>query len=355
MSQFKPCIKFPKPGIRAHADVPWKVADLCKAYNFPTGLKPGGVIGILELGGSWDQGDLDFFSALNNLPQIIVEDFEVDGGSKSVYGSDPDSDGEVALDIEVCAAAYYYATGEMPAIKMFWAPNDSASFVSVIQAAVAQGCNVLSISWGGAEASFTEEEALTIEAAAATASEAGMVIFAASGDNSEDDDAPWANVDIPSACKHVVSCGGTTKTATSETGWGDGSPNGTGSGGGFSHYFSRPDWQHNAPLMQHGRMTPDISANSDPNTGYLVVVGGQEQPIGGTSAVAPLYAGLFAAISGGSKLGFITKKLWKHQQCFNDITQGSNGWHCQIGPDPVTGLGSPRGQALADLFSETVV
>jgi len=107
-------------------------------------------------------------------------------------------------------------------------------------------------------------------------------------------------------------------------------------------------WQAGAPHGP-GRMVPDVSANADPNTGYDVFVHGEEMAIGGTSAVAPLYAGLFAAF--GRKLGFITPKLWLNQTCFTDITIGDNGYfRARVGPDPCTGIGSPMGSKLAALF-----
>ena len=96
-------------------------------------------------------------------------------------------------------------------------------------------------------------------------------------------------------------------------------------------------------------MVPDIAADADPNTGYWMFVHGNKIPMGGTSAVAPLYAGLFAAF--GRKLGFITPNLWQSRSCFNDITQGENGaYQALSGPDPCTGLGSPIGTKLAALF-----
>jgi hypothetical protein len=72
--------------------------------------------------------------------------------------------------------------------------------------------------------------------------------------------------------------------------------------------------------------------------------------IGGTSAVAPLYAGLFASF--GTKLGFVTPELWLNHLCFNDITQGDNGaFRARVGPDACTGLGSPIGTKLAELLT----
>jgi kumamolisin len=334
------------------------VADLCRAYNFPTGLTGGGTIGILELStpGSnrqlycgYTQPDLDMFSQLNGLPQIVPTDVPVNGGQNKPGG---DGDGEVLLDIQVAAAVYYYCTGQLPTIKMFFAPNDDASFADVMKAAVDNECDVLSISWGADEARWGQDAANQTEAAALAATESGCVIFAAAGDNSSSDGDPGANVDLPSACPHVIGCGGTSKFQFKEVVWGDGTPNGNGTGGGYSTIFPEQSWQIGAPPSpsQPGRMVPDVAAVADPNTGYLVVVNGHETQIGGTSAVAPLYAGLFAAF--GRKLGFVTPMLWQHPEAFEDITEGSNGsFNAMKGPDPCTGLGVPKGVALAGLFT----
>jgi kumamolisin len=348
-----PCrnyIKYPAPqGLRPRALTPFRVADLCTAYNFPTGLAGGGGVGVLELGGGYTQADLDLFSQLNGLPQIIPTDVSVNGGLNSP--GDP-ADGEVLLDIQVAAAAYFFCTGQIPTIKVFFAPNDDSSFKAVMNAAVAAGCDVLSISWGKDEAGWDSDVANQVEAAAQATTDNGCVVFAASGDNSSSDGAPGANVDMPSSCPHILGCGGTTKTPFSEVVWGDGTPNGRGTGGGYSVLFPPQDFQLNAPPSpgQPGRMVPDVAANANPDTGYLIVVNGQEIQIGGTSAVAPLYAGLFAAF--GQKLGFVTPTLWQHPEGFTDITQGSNGsFQAVVGPDPCTGLGVPIGAALAALFA----
>ena len=96
-------------------------------------------------------------------------------------------------------------------------------------------------------------------------------------------------------------------------------------------------------------MVPDVAADADPNTGYLIVANGQQGAVGGTSVVGPLCSGLFAAF--GQKLGFVTPTLWQHPEAFVDITEGSNGsFQAAVGPDPCTGLGVPNGAALAAPF-----
>lgn len=358
VSTAKSYIKFPSP-LRSRATSNWRVADLCAAYQLPQGGCPGGgVIGILELGGGWTQADLDKFSSNNGLPPITVTDVPVSGGANS---PGQEADAEVLLDIEVAAAVYYYATGTMPTIKMFWAPNQFTSFEAVVKAAVAAGCDVLSISWGADEKRWEQGApgaAQALEAAIAQAAESGLLVFAASGDNASGDLDPGANVDMPSACPHVIGCGGTTKfRGTEEKVWGNSKSDGEGTGGGFSNIFPMPQWQidNNAPTgpplnPNRNRMVPDVAANADPQTGYLVVINGQETPIGGTSAVAPFYAGLFAAF--GRKLGFIGQTLWQNPTAFTDIVTGSNGdFSAAPGPDPCTGLGVPIGTALAAIFS----
>ena len=183
----------------------------------------------------------------------------------------------------------------------------------------------------------------------------GVTVCCASGDGGSSDGQTdgLAHVDFPASSPFALGCGGTQLISrngaiTSEVVWNNGSAGGA-TGGGISDVFPLPDWQIGAPNGP-GRMVPDVAANADPNTGYNVVVHGQVQPIGGTSAVAPLYAGLFAAF--GKKLGFITPEMYLNPVCFNDITQGDNGaFRAGVGPDPCTGIGSPIGVKLANLFT----
>ena len=105
-----------------------------------------------------------------------------------------------------------------------------------------------------------------------------------------------------------------------------------------------PPWQAGAPNGP-GRMVPDVAANADPDTGYDIVLDGETTVVGGTSAVAPLYAGLFAAF--GTKLGFVTPELMVQpdllQRHYQRRQRRLPGWR---GPDPCTGLGSPIGTRL---------
>jgi kumamolisin len=330
---------------------------LCAAYNWPANLTGGGIIAIVELGGGWVQSDMDLFFQSINQPSPQITDVSVDGTLNSPnqsVGSPNDPDFEVALDIEVSGAAYYAATGNPATIRVYW----SQDIASAVQKATADGCDVCSISWGSDEANWGNAAAQQMEAAATAATAAGMIVFGAAGDNDSGDGGPTpANVDVPSSCPHVVACGGTCKTATQETVWNDnpGQTNGEGTGGGYSTIFPVQAFQIGAPpapagtTAGTGRMVPDVCADADPNTGYEVYVHGAQAVVGGTSAVAPLYAGFFAAF--GTKLGFVTPTLWANQGGFNDITVGGNGFYqAGPGPDPCSGIGSPIGTSIAAFF-----
>lgn len=360
----QPYIKFP----RAAVEKPWRVADLCAAYNWPTNLAGTGKIGIIELGGTFNPVDIAAFAEANGIPVPSVKPL-------SPFRPDPNgADGEVALDIQVAAAAFSIATGKPAEIVMYWVIDIAEG----VRRATADGCSVVSISWGADEARWGAAALDDMEAAAAAAVAAGTVVFAASGDNDSSDGGPGAaNVDAPASCPHVIGCGGTMKPESgAERVWNNepGHANGQGTGGGYSTHFPPQPWQvgvpahmeaHGNAIMEfwrrhrhpkppppptgNGRMVPDVAANADPNTGYEIVLNGQGVAVGGTSAVAPLYAGLVAAA--GTQFGFITPLLYTDLAAFNDITQGDNGaFSATAGPDPCTGLGSPNGAAVAQLL-----
>jgi kumamolisin len=107
----------------------------------------------------------------------------------------------------------------------------------------------------------------------------------------------------------------------------------------------------NQPLTMRG--VPDVSADADPETGYDVRIDGTDTVIGGTSAVAPLWAGLIARINAAkrSSVGFINPLLYAAPSALKDITSGNNG-NFAAGSrwDACTGLGSPDGAKIATLL-----
>ena len=104
------------------------------------------------------------------------------------------------------------------------------------------------------------------------------------------------------------------------------------------------------PLKNRG--VPDVSAEADPQTGYFVRVDGINSIIGGTSAVAPLWAGLVARINaaGGAPVGFINPQLYRSSG-LNDVTCGDNGGYAaSVGWDACCGLGTPDGRKIAGIL-----
>ena len=189
----------------------------------------------------------------------------------------------------------------------------------------------------------------------------GVTVLAASGDDGADDGTSSPTVDFPAASPYVVGCGGTKLTLSgtaigSEQAWNELSNNEGATGGGVSEIFALPTYQQNARVPRApngfaGRGVPDVAADADPESGYNVVVDGKQTVIGGTSAVAPLWAGLLARINQalGKNVGYVNSLLYSAsaENTFHDITSGSNGdYSAGPGWDPCTGLGTPDGAAL---------
>ena len=216
-----------------------------------------------------------------------------------------------------------------------------------------------------------------MDAAIADAAVLGATVCVAAGDNGSSDDPnnPNAlNCDFPASSPHALACGGTqlvgdvsTYTISSEVVWNELANNEGAGGGGVSDVYGVPAWQANAGVpvnansSKTGRGVPDVAGNADPVTGYLVVVdGAAPAPIGGTSAVAPLWAGLIARLAqaSGTRFGLLQPLVYAGVTPgtavpgFNDVVTGNNGAY-QAGPgwDACTGLGSPNGQALLGLLT----
>jgi kumamolisin len=345
---------------------PTQVASLYKALTGADGS--GQCIALIELGGGYATADLDtyFKQDLGFSSAPVTTAISVDGG-RNQPGVDQGADGEVALDIEVAGAV---APGAQLAV--YFAPNTDAGFVDAINSAVHDAQHkpsIVSISWGGPEESWTDQARSVMEQAFQAAAALGVTVFVASGDNGSTDGVPGGkqHVDYPASSPSVTGCGGTTLVASpdgstiqGEEVWNELKRNEGATGGGISNVFPLPSYQSDAvKIVQpdtnfRGRGVPDVAGNADPTTGYIVRFGGNQMPIGGTSAVAPLYAGLLARINqfNGSAAGFINPLLYAvankpapdGRTEFNDITRGDNPKYKAVaGWDPCTGWGSPNG------------
>lgn len=333
---------------------PVQVAAL---YNFPSGLTGAGqTIGIIELGGGYQPSDIStYFAGLNLTPPTVVT-ISVDGAANAP--TTPDSaDGEVALDIEVAGAI---APGAKLAV--YFAPNTDQGFIDAITTAVhdtTHSPSVISISWGGPESGWSQASLIALDNACQSAAALGVTITVAAGDNGSSDGESGNNVDFPASSPHVLACGGTKlegtgTTISSEVVWNDGSSGGA-TGGGVSNVFALPEYQAKAGVpapsnASGGRGVPDVAGDASPTTGYNILVDGSKQLVGGTSAVAPLWAALIALINQKrrSAVGFINPTLYANPSAFYDITSGNNGaFSAGPGWDACTGLGSPKGTEVA--------
>jgi len=329
-------------------------------YNFPSGNGGGQTIALIELGGGFVASDLaTYFSALGISPQPTVIAVGVDGASNAPTGDPSGPDGEVMLDIEVAGSLAPAAK-----IAVYFGPNTDAGFLDAITTAIhdsANAPNVISISWGSAESSWSGQALQSFDQAFQEAVALGITVCVAAGDNGSSDGLSGDNVDFPASSPHVVACGGTKLEASGssialETVWNDGAGAGA-TGGGVSKSFAIPAWQEGLSIKKTSGSTktlnmrgvPDVAGDADPQTGYAVRADSENLVFGGTSAVAPLWAALIARINAlkGEAVGFVNPALYANASSFNDITQGNNGdFAAAKGWDACTGLGSPKGTTL---------
>jgi kumamolisin len=335
------------------------VPELATLYDFPKGgTGVGQVIGLIELDGGYRAADIDhYFTNLGISPPPSVVAVPVNGGANVPTGDPRGADGEVVLDIEVAGAV---APGAK--IVVFFAPNTTKGFVDAVNAAVhdtSHNVSVVSISWGGCEGRWTVQAMNAMNASFQAANALGIPVFCASGDSGSGDGATdgLAHADFPSSSPYAVGCGGTTlqavgRTIRREVSWNAG---GGATGGGVSTHFPVPPYQATInptsanPAGGPGRGVPDVAAVGDPATGYQVFIDGQALVMGGTSAVAPLFAGLTALIqqSVGHQIAPLHQRLYQSPQAFRDIVDGDNGdYPAGPGWDACTGLGAPIGTAI---------
>jgi len=340
--------------------------QVAKLYNFPAGITgTGQTIAIIELGGGYRTSDLRAYFRQLSVALPAVSAVSVDGG-RNAPGPDEDADGEVMLDIEVAGAV---APGAK--IVVYFADNTDQGFHDAIVKAAhdtTRKPSILSISWGGPEDTWTDQAWTAMNAALQDAAAMGVTVTVAAGDDGATDGSPdnSLQVDFPASSPFVLACGGTkllasTTAISGEVVWDELASGDGATGGGVSRTFAIPAWQSNAGVPPHpdtkfaGRGVPDVAGDADPLTGYVTRTDGQEGVIGGTSAVAPLWAGLTALLNQhlGKHLGFVNPVLYgKGTSAFRDIVSGNNGHYSAArGWDACTGLGSPNGTELLKALS----
>ena len=341
--------------------------DLAKLYDFPADVDgTGQCVAILELGGGFRAADIKAYFKRLGLRTPRVSAVSV-GGARNAPSTPASADTEVMLDIDVVGGVAPGAD-----IVVYFAPNTTAGFLRAITTATHDTHHrpsAISISWGAPESGWTAQALDAYDSAFADAAAMGITVTCAAGDDGSSDRVAdgAAHVDFPASSPHVLACGGTRLDAangaiTSEVVWNNGPGRGA-TGGGVSAHFAPPAWQgsaHVPPSVNDGRTgrgVPDISAVADPDTGYQVRVDGVDTVVGGTSAVAPLWAGLAALFNQklGTPVGFLNPLLYGSlagASRMHDVTTGNNGaYKAGSGWDACTGLGTPDGEKLLEALS----
>lgn len=331
-----------------HINTSYTALQLASVYNFPNGNGSGQKIGIISLGGGYNMSDINtYLSALGINVTPNITNVSVDGAVNNP--SDMNSSIEVVLDLEIILAI---APGA--AIRMYFAPNSISGFYNAIHQAIVDQCNIVSISWGMYEDGYGSN-LTSYNNLFNTGANQGVTFFVAAGDNGSSDGGSGNNVDFPASSPYCVACSGTSLNAVnnvrvSEVVWNN-NPTSSATGGGISKYFSKPSYQNNLSIANRG--IGDISCNADPATGYRIYYNNAWIVVGGTSASAPLMAGLFARVNqlANTNVGFVHPTLYTNN-IYYDVISGNNGsFSATANWDPCSGLGVIDGQALLGLFN----
>lgn len=324
---------------------PQQLWSLYDAPEAQTGA--GQQVSVIAAGDvSQPKQDLATFERKFGLPAVTWNQIDV-----GAAGSETEGDDEWDLDTQ-------YSTGFAPGVKQVnvyvassledpaiaeavdrWVSEDATS-----QASFSAGeCELLASVSG-----FTATLDTILQEAAAQ----GQTLFTSSGDTGSqcpalvgENGVPLGlpGVNYPASSPYAIGAGGTTVLAKGqEIGWYAG-------GGGSSVLESAPAWQQDAggSFLGVDRGVPDVALDADPNSGYDVIVAGEEEVVGGTSAGAPSWQGIWARAQAahGGTLGFAGPVIYQAEPstAFDDIVLGDNGlFPCTPGWDYVTGRGTPN-------------
>ncbi|GHO43369.1 S53 family peptidase [Ktedonospora formicarum] len=342
----------------------YNVTPLLQAGNDGTGQ----TVALFELDG-YTPSNIDTYLQQYDLGAPKYSNVLVDGATNT-----PGSGAvEVELDMEVVSAI---APGANQ--KVYIGPNSDTGVIDTYNKIVTDNAaKVVSISWGLCEQSSGDAMLDSLNNIFKQGASQGQAFFAASGDAGAYDcgDNQLA-VDSPASDPNVVGVGGTrlqlstNGTYQEESVWSDPTttdrgPNGVGGGGGISSHFSRPTYQDGVQDNAN-RTVPDVSADADPQTGYSVFATGRWGTVGGTSAAAPLWAGIATLINQHLKeqnqptLGNAHTQLYnlftKQQTAapFHDVTTGDNlHYQATQGYDLASGLGTPNAWNIAQDLAAT--
>ena len=323
----------------------------------------GQTAAIFELDG-YNPSDINTYLSHYNLGTSKYSNVLLDGATNT-----PGSGAvEVTLDMEVVSALAPNALQ-----RIYIGPNSTTGVNDLYGRIVTDNtAKVVSTSWGQCEANSGSAEMTTLNNIFRQGAAQGQSFFAASGDaGAYDCGNGTLSVDSPANEPNVVGVGGTNLsignggTYGSEAGWFNTSQK-AGGGGGISSFFTRPAYQNGPNLTSTNRMVPDVSADADPASGYSIFCSGASDycngwaVIGGTSAAAPLWAGIAVDINqyllaqGKSPLGNVNAALYtlyntpQPYAAYHDVTTGQNLYYrATTGYDTATGIGTPDSWNIA--------
>jgi len=313
--------------------------DLRAAYSLGAApaqntVPSGALIAIVDAYGYKNaEADLAVYRAQYGLPPCTTANgclkiVDQNGGT-NLPREDTGWAQEAALDLDMASAA-------CPSCKIVLVQARTASIADLgtaVNTAAALGASAISNSYGAGE--FSSEATYENN----YYKHPGIAVTVSSGDNGY-------GAEFPAASQYVTAVGGTSLTR-SGAGWSESAWSGAGSG--CSAYIAKPSWQNDTGCGK--RTIADVSAVADPYTGVSVYGptsrrGSGWMVFGGTSASAPLIAGIYASNGGTATYG---SDPYAHINGLKDVTSGSNGscstYICKSGPgyDGPTGLGTPIG------------
>ncbi len=352
----------------------------------------GMTIGVAEFDKPYDPQDIANYATCAGVGAPHIQNIQVDGPTAAGSG-----EGEAALDLELI-------TGLAPQAQILdyqaGTNNGNISFAQALldlftRVAMDHRVQVLSVSYGTGEGSFSQSEQDAVNRELRTLAAEGISVFISSGDcGAFSQRVPnIAMVSFPASAPYAIAVGGThlqvtnANTRSSEDVWGDNDgaafcQNEWGSGGGVSQNpdFKRPSWQVGSGTTNHFdglsnlvftsnltpveapnslRQVPDLAAAAYPN--IAIYYQGAWYAFGGTSAAAPIWAAGALLVDQGLKshgqspLGGVPTfyTLANHSgkfQPYTNITQGNNLFYpATRGWDYATGWGSPNLSAILQL------
>ena len=266
-------------------------------------------------------------------------------GGESTPAPAPGWTREIALDLDMVSAACPNCH-----ILLVEADSDQLSDLGMaVDTAVLLGAVSVSNSYGTAESAQTSGFDVHFN-------HPGVAITASAGDNGY-------GVSYPASSPYVIAVGGTSlRPNATGPGWSESAWGGTtsvsagGTGSGCSLFESKPSWQHDSGCPR--RTVADISAVADPSTGVAVYDSGSSDGttgwvvVGGTSASAPLIAGMYALAGAPQAGAYPAQFAYASGTGLHDVDSGSNGscapvYLCNAGAgyDGPSGQGAPRGLA----------